>query len=80
MFANNHKVTNFQSAFSKTAIQSVPADLFAGCDKVTTFMSCFTGCSELQSVPAELFKSSGAFTTVTKTAFNNIFKDCTSQN
>ena len=41
-------------------------------------MSCFTGCSELQSVPAELFKSSGAFTTVTQTAYNNIFKDCTS--
>ncbi len=57
LFANNHKVTNFQSAFSKTAIQSVPADLFAGCGKVTTFMSCFTGCSELQSVPASCSKA-----------------------
>ena len=77
LFANNKKCTDFRSTFNATKITSIPAELFAGCSKVTTFMTCFSGCSELQSIPGALFSNTGAFDTVTTTAFNNIFKGCT---
>lgn len=76
LFANNPKCNNFQQTFSSTLITSVPEDIFAGCDKVTTFRTCFSGCTELESIPGNLFTNSGAFATVTTTAFEMIFQNC----
>lgn len=76
IFADTPNVTNFKTTFSGSGITEIPDGLFAGCSKVETFMSCFNNCANLQRIPANVFKDSGAFTTVEKDGFNNIFKGC----
>ena len=76
LFADTPNVTSFSNTFSGSGITEIPDGLFAGCSKVETFLSCFNNCANLQRIPANVFKDSGAFTSVEKTGFNNIFKGC----
>ncbi len=78
LFKNNTKCTTFQQTFNNTKITSVPEDLFSGCDQVTTFATCFAGCTELRTIPARLLTNSGAFAKLVKAPMNMIFKGCSS--
>ena len=59
IFANCTGVTHARYAFAETAVQQVPANLFASFRKVVDFSHLFDNCSGLTKVPAGLFASCG---------------------
>lgn len=55
-----------------TALKSVPAGLFDGLGKASTFLQAFNGCSSLETLPAGLFNRNTAVTT-----YEKCFQNCT---
>lgn len=50
-----------------TSLEVIPENLFANCQKVTSFHSAFKGCSALQSIPENLFANNLEVTDFTGT-------------
>lgn len=72
LFAGLTAAYEFKSTFEDTALESIPAGLFADARDYSSadFTYMLAGCKELKTVPAELFEK---FTTVTSPGFSYAF-------
>lgn len=62
---------SFKYTFSNSGLRSVPETLFNSQGNVTTFDSCFYGCSELTEIPGNLFNAN-----IRAKSFKQCFAKC----
>lgn len=60
LFANNTKLKHASNAFSATAIQTIPDDLFSYCPDLLDVSYTFSRCYDLLSIPSGIFANNPA--------------------